>query len=162
MQIGSNRELARQLGVSETAIRKAEKTGRIRKESDGGWDLTKVKAAWGSNTDQGQQRGRMKPVPEAAVGAVRDTLKEVDDKDVVSRTLPRDHCVAVQTPQGFATKALRAAHAATEGSYTDDAGMVEENGGRVVVIPGDPRNMKVTFPEDLAVVRALVAAEAVE
>jgi len=93
---------------------------------------------------------------------VRDTLKEVDDKDVVSRTLPRDHCVAVQTPQGFATKALRAAHAATEGSYTDDAAMVEENGGRVVVIPGDPRNMKVTFPEDLAVVRALVAAEAAE
>lgn len=93
---------------------------------------------------------------------VRDTLKEVDDNDVVSRTLPRDHCVAVQTPQGFAVRALRAAHAALEGSYTDDAGMVEENGGRVVVIPGDPRNMKVTFPEDLAVVRALVAAEAAE
>ena len=91
---------------------------------------------------------------------VRDTLKEVDDKDVVSGTLPRDHLVAVQTPQGFGAKALRAAHAATEGSYTDDAGMVEDNGGRVVVIPGDPRNMKVTFPEDLAVVRALVAAEA--
>jgi 2-C-methyl-D-erythritol 4-phosphate cytidylyltransferase len=89
---------------------------------------------------------------------VRDTLKEVDDKDIVSHTLPRDHCVAVQTPQGFAAKALRAAHASLEGSYTDDAGMIEDNGGRVVVIPGDPRNMKVTFPEDLAVVRALVAA----
>jgi hypothetical protein len=76
MRIGSNRELARQLGVSETAIRKAEKSGRIRKEPDGGWDLAKVRAAWGSNTDQSQQRGRMKPVPEAAVGAVRDTLKE--------------------------------------------------------------------------------------
>ena len=90
---------------------------------------------------------------------VRDTLKEVDDKDVVSRTLPRDHCVAVQTPQGFAAQALRAAHAAMEGSYTDDAGMIEDNGGRVVVIPGDPRNMKVTFAEDLAVVRALIAVE---
>lgn len=89
---------------------------------------------------------------------VRDTLKEVDDKDVVSGTLPRDHLVAVQTPQGFASNALRAAHAALDGSYTDDAGMIEDNGGRVVVIPGDPRNMKVTFPEDLAVVRALVAA----
>jgi len=76
MRIGSNRELARQLGVSETAIRKAEKAGRIRKEAGGGWDLAKVRAAWGSNTDQAQQRGRMKPVPEAAVGAVRDTLKE--------------------------------------------------------------------------------------
>jgi hypothetical protein len=76
MRIGSNRELARKLGVSETAIRKAEKTGRIRKEPDGGWDVAKVRAAWGSNTDQAQQRGRMKPVPKAAVGAVRETLKE--------------------------------------------------------------------------------------
>lgn len=92
---------------------------------------------------------------------VRDTLKEVDDKDVVSRTLPRDHCVAVQTPQGFSAKALRAAHAALEGSYTDDAGMIEDNGGRVVVIPGEPRNMKVTFPEDLDVVRALIVADGI-
>jgi hypothetical protein len=86
----SNRELARQLGVSETAVRRAEKVGRIGREADGSWDLTKVQAAWSSNTDPGQQRrspGRdrprprpvrtaMKPVPEAAVGAVRDTLLE--------------------------------------------------------------------------------------
>jgi hypothetical protein len=83
----SNRELARQLGVSETAVRRAEKAGRIRRERDGSWDLAKVKAAWAGNTDQAQQRparsrgstgrrGTMKPVPEAAVGAVRDTLRE--------------------------------------------------------------------------------------
>jgi len=76
MRIGSNRELARQLGVSETAIRKAAKTGRIKKEPGGGWDLAKVRAGWGDNTDQAQQRSRMKPVPEAAVGAVRETLRE--------------------------------------------------------------------------------------
>jgi 2-C-methyl-D-erythritol 4-phosphate cytidylyltransferase len=90
---------------------------------------------------------------------VRDTLKEVDDKDIVSGTLPRDHVVAVQTPQGFVTSRLREAHQALEGSFTDDAGMVEQNGGRVIVVAGDPRNLKVTFPEDLALVRALVAAE---
>jgi len=90
---------------------------------------------------------------------VRDTLKEVDDKDIVSGTLPRDHVVAVQTPQGFVTSRLREAHRALEGSFTDDAGMVEKNGGRVIVVPGDPRNLKVTYAEDLAVVRALVAAE---
>jgi hypothetical protein len=84
----SNRELARQLGVSETAVRRAEKAGRIRREPDGAWDLAKVKAAWSDNTDQAQQRpkpgarersgtrARMKPVPEAALGAVRDTLRE--------------------------------------------------------------------------------------
>lgn len=90
---------------------------------------------------------------------VRDTLKEVDDNDIVSGTLPRDHLIAVQTPQGFVTSRLREAHAALEGSFTDDAGMIEQNGGRVAVVPGDPRNLKVTFQEDLAVVRALVAAE---
>ena len=84
----SNRELARQIGVSETAVRRAEKAGRIGREADGSWDLAKVQAAWAGNTDRAQQRparsrgsaggGRrtMKPVPEAAVGAVRDTLRE--------------------------------------------------------------------------------------
>jgi hypothetical protein len=83
----SNRELARELGVSETAVRRAEKAGRIRREADGAWDPAKVKAAWASNTDEAQQRPArrerprddrraLKPVPEAAVGAVRDTLRE--------------------------------------------------------------------------------------
>ena len=57
MGVTSNRELARQLGVSETAVRRAEKAGRIRREADGAWDLAKVKAAWADNTDPAQQRG---------------------------------------------------------------------------------------------------------
>jgi hypothetical protein len=89
-QTTSNRALARRLGVSETAVRRAEKAGRIGREADGSWDLAKVEAAWVRNTDPSQQRrsparsaprtgqvrGAMKPVPEAAVGAVRDTLRE--------------------------------------------------------------------------------------
>jgi hypothetical protein len=79
MHTSSNRELARQIGVSETAVRRAEKAGRIRREPDGAWDLARVKALWARNTDRAQQRrqhGAMKPVPEAAVGAVRETLRE--------------------------------------------------------------------------------------
>jgi hypothetical protein len=38
MRTTSNRELARQIGVSETAVRRAEKSGRIRREADGSWD----------------------------------------------------------------------------------------------------------------------------
>jgi hypothetical protein len=88
MGVTSNRELARQLGVSETAVRRAEKAGRIKRGPDGSWDPAKVKTAWASNTDQAQQRsgrrqgsGRrtraaLKPVPDAALGAVRDTLRE--------------------------------------------------------------------------------------
>jgi hypothetical protein len=87
--VTSNRGLARQLGVSETAVRRAEKAGRIVREADRAWDLAKVRAAWAGNTDPAQQRdqpsagggskaaGRaVKPVPEAALGAVRDTLRE--------------------------------------------------------------------------------------
>jgi hypothetical protein len=87
MGMTSNRELARQLGVSETAVRRAENAGRIGREADGSWDLAKVRAAWAGNTDQTQQRparsrgptGKhrtLKPVSEAAVGAVRETLRE--------------------------------------------------------------------------------------
>jgi hypothetical protein len=90
MRVTSNRELARQLGVSETAVRRAEKAGRIHREADGTWDLGRVRAAWAGNTDPAQQRGEpsagngsrkaarraVKPVPEAALGAVRDTLRE--------------------------------------------------------------------------------------
>jgi hypothetical protein len=90
MRMASNRELARQLGVSETAVRRAEKAGRIHREADGAWDLDKVRAAWTGNTDPAQRRGEfpagdggrrasrraVKPVPEAALGAVRDTLRE--------------------------------------------------------------------------------------
>jgi hypothetical protein len=86
----SNRELARQLRVSETAVRRAEKAGRIQREADGAWDLARVRAAWAGNTDPAQQRAEpragdrsrraarhsVKPVPEAALGAVRDTLRE--------------------------------------------------------------------------------------
>jgi hypothetical protein len=89
MRTKSNRELARQLGVSETAVRRAEKAGRIRREPDGCWDLARVEAAWAGNADPAQQRRRpgpeqesgrtraaLRPVPEAAVGAVRETLRE--------------------------------------------------------------------------------------
>ena len=90
MRVTSNRELARQLGVSETAVRRAERAGRIGREPDGSWDLAKVRSAWAGNTDPAQQRGgpsagnrsrrptrcAVKAVPEAAVGAVRDTLRE--------------------------------------------------------------------------------------
>jgi hypothetical protein len=86
MGVSSNRALAHQLGVSETAVRRAEKAGRIKREPDGSWDPARVRAAWSDNTDQAQQRPaqssrstgnrRLKPVPEAALGAVRDTLRE--------------------------------------------------------------------------------------
>jgi 2-C-methyl-D-erythritol 4-phosphate cytidylyltransferase len=85
--------------------------------------------------------------------AVADTIKRVDGAQVVE-TLPRENLVAVQTPQAFRAGALRAAHRdAAEG--TDDAALVERDGGKVVIVAGEPANVKVTGPDDVAVVEAL-------
>jgi 2-C-methyl-D-erythritol 4-phosphate cytidylyltransferase len=79
---------------------------------------------------------------------VSDTIKVVDGTRTVTATLDRAALVAVQTPQAFAADLLRQAHAAgTEA--TDDAALVEALGGTVRVVPGDPRNLKITTPADL-------------
>jgi 2-C-methyl-D-erythritol 4-phosphate cytidylyltransferase len=88
---------------------------------------------------------------------VADTMKRVRDR-VVVETVPRADLVAVQTPQAFRRDALERAHAGA-GVDTDDAALVEAGGGKVVVVEGDPRNFKVTVPDDLAVARALLEDE---
>ena len=88
---------------------------------------------------------------------VTDTVKRVDGGRVVD-TPPRDALVAVQTPQAFRADTLRAAHAGG-GEATDDAALVEAAGGTVVVVPGDPANLKVTGSDDLRVAEALLAGD---
>jgi 2-C-methyl-D-erythritol 4-phosphate cytidylyltransferase len=85
---------------------------------------------------------------------VRDTLKRAAGEFVVE-TVDRADLVAVQTPQGFNLETLRAAHAVAGGDATDDASMVEAAGGMIAIVDGDPANLKVTYPEDLAVAEAL-------
>jgi 2-C-methyl-D-erythritol 4-phosphate cytidylyltransferase len=87
---------------------------------------------------------------------VADTLKRVDDVRVTA-TVDRVGLVAVQTPQAFRAETLRAAHAGGADA-TDDAALVEALGGTVVVVPGDPRNLKVTGPADLVIAAALLDA----
>jgi 2-C-methyl-D-erythritol 4-phosphate cytidylyltransferase len=86
---------------------------------------------------------------------ISDTIKRVSNH-LVKATVPREDLVTVQTPQAFRAEILRAAHAGgAEG--TDDAALVEAAGGTVVVVPGDPSNLKVTSPEDLTLVTALLS-----
>ncbi len=87
--------------------------------------------------------------------AVRDTVKRVAGGDVVE-TLRREDLVAVQTPQAFDAEVLRRAHEPA-GEATDDAALVEAIGGRVVVVAGDPANLKLTTPADLAWMETLTA-----
>ena len=80
--------------------------------------------------------------------AVSDTLKRVGRDGGVEATVDRDGLYAVQTPQAFTAAVLRRAVAAG-GEATDCAGLVEAAGGRVKVVPGDPRLLKVTTADDL-------------
>jgi 2-C-methyl-D-erythritol 4-phosphate cytidylyltransferase len=80
---------------------------------------------------------------------VADTLKRVAADGAVGETVARDGLWAVQTPQAFLADALRSA-VAGGGEATDCAGLVEARGGRVKVVPGDPRLLKVTTADDLA------------
>jgi 2-C-methyl-D-erythritol 4-phosphate cytidylyltransferase len=85
---------------------------------------------------------------------VADTLKRVKGARVVD-TIARDGVVAVQTPQAFRADTLRRAHA-SGGDATDDAALVEAAGGSVVVVAGDPRNLKVTTVADLTLAASLL------
>jgi 2-C-methyl-D-erythritol 4-phosphate cytidylyltransferase len=81
--------------------------------------------------------------------AVVDTVKRVRGGRVVE-TLDRSELVAVQTPQAFRAALLRQAHEG-EPEATDDAGLLEAMGSRVVVVPGEYHNLKLTSPDDLVI-----------
>jgi 2-C-methyl-D-erythritol 4-phosphate cytidylyltransferase len=95
---------------------------------------------------------------DAAVPAapVTDTIKVVGPDGAVASTPDRSTLVAVQTPQAFRADVLRRAHAGGDES-TDDAALVERLGGRVVTVPGEPWNRKITEPDDLEWARRWLA-----
>lgn len=89
---------------------------------------------------------------------VTDTIKRSDGSRIVE-TIDRSDLVAVQTPQGFRTEALLDAHRSfPTRDATDDAALVERNGGTVVIVDGDRANFKITFPGDLAIAETILAA----
>jgi 2-C-methyl-D-erythritol 4-phosphate cytidylyltransferase len=87
---------------------------------------------------------------------VSDTIKRVDGDRVVE-TLPRAELVAVQTPQVFVASVLREALGGDVSGAGDCASLVEARGGRVKVVVGDRRLLKVTSVEDLALVETWLA-----
>jgi 2-C-methyl-D-erythritol 4-phosphate cytidylyltransferase len=115
-------------------------------------------------------------VPEAAgviaAAPVTDTIKRTDDSRLrlttaevanhnfeVEATEDRSRLWAAQTPQVFRTEALREALAAAERpeEATDEALVVEWNGGTVLIHPVAEQNLKVTTPLDLRVAELLLA-----
>ena len=88
-----------------------------------------------------------------------DTVKQVRNGRVAA-TLDRASLIAAQTPQAFGADLLRRAHCARgrqrHRRAGDDAALVEALGEPVAVVAGDPRNFKVTFPQDLVLLRSLL------
>jgi 2-C-methyl-D-erythritol 4-phosphate cytidylyltransferase len=99
---------------------------------------------------------------DAAIAAapVTDTVKRVDGAGAVTETLERSELWAVQTPQVFRRAALERAldvSAQELARATDDAWLIEQAGGRVIVVRASEENMKVTVPLDLRVAEMLLA-----
>ena len=96
-----------------------------------------------------------------AAAPVADTIKEADASGRVVRTLDRASLWAIQTPQVFRADALRRAldvDAATLAAATDDASLVELDGGAVRVVAAPADNLKVTRAIDLGLAEALLRA----
>ena len=88
--------------------------------------------------------------------AVTDSLRHR-----TAGAVDRDGMVAVQTPQAFRAAVLRAAHAAG-GEATDDATLVEQAGGTIVVVDGEITNTKLTHPHDAVVLESALRAAGTE
>ena len=96
------------------------------------------------------------PLSEGWDGAVpglplSDTVKRVRE-GLIIETIDRTGLHAVQTPQAFLVPVLRRAYAGDRWAATDCSALVEAAGGRVTVVEGDPRLMKVTTKADLELV----------
>jgi len=92
---------------------------------------------------------------------VVDTLRRVSNGYFLPEPVPRENLVRVQTPQGFRRSLVLAAYHHTLPNHLDlpdDAAAVLAFGHPVAVVPGDPRNVKVTHLEDLALVSRLLGS----
>jgi 2-C-methyl-D-erythritol 4-phosphate cytidylyltransferase len=99
---------------------------------------------------------------DAAIAAapVTDTIKRADERHTVTETLRRSELWSIQTPQVFRRQALSEALEVSDAvlaEATDDASLIERAGGRVIVVPSGPENLKVTTPVDLRLAELLLA-----
>jgi 2-C-methyl-D-erythritol 4-phosphate cytidylyltransferase len=91
---------------------------------------------------------------------VTDTLKRADENQRVTAGVSRENLYAVQTPQIFARDLLDRAYAAVAAEglvVTDEVSAVEHIGARVVLLPNDEWNVKITYPRDLLLAQAVLA-----
>jgi 2-C-methyl-D-erythritol 4-phosphate cytidylyltransferase/2-C-methyl-D-erythritol 2,4-cyclodiphosphate synthase len=100
----------------------------------------------------------------AAIAAMpaTDTVKRGGADRVIVDTLPRAEIFLAQTPQAFRTRVLRdaLALASAASDATDEAMLAERAGHHVRLVDGDPRNIKITTPEDMMLAEAIASHDA--
>jgi len=88
-----------------------------------------------------------------------DTLRYVENGFLKPEVLPRAGLVAMQTPQGFRRDLLLPALKECDEDLPDDAAALLSRGIPVAVVPGDRRNLKLTYPEDLALAQLFLSPQ---
>jgi len=94
---------------------------------------------------------------------ITSTVKRADENGVVTGGVPRENLYAMQTPQIFARDLLDEAYGkigAANLAVTDEVSAVEHLGGKVVLVPNDDWNVKITYPRDLLLAQAVLARRA--
>jgi 2-C-methyl-D-erythritol 4-phosphate cytidylyltransferase len=92
----------------------------------------------------------------------KDTIKQVNDKNVIKATPDRSFLWQAQTPQVFQKKLLKKAYeSALKSDFigTDDASLVERIGGEVQMVEGDRENLKITYPVDLKIAELILGID---
>jgi 2-C-methyl-D-erythritol 4-phosphate cytidylyltransferase len=85
----------------------------------------------------------------------RDSVRQIRDNRSVS--LNRDEIYLIQTPQTFQSAQLKNAYQQPyQESFTDDASVVEQTGVNINLIQGSHQNIKITYPEDIAIAEFLL------
>ncbi|UCE34247.1 MAG: 2-C-methyl-D-erythritol 4-phosphate cytidylyltransferase, partial [Deltaproteobacteria bacterium] len=94
---------------------------------------------------------------------ITETIKRVDSKANVLKTIERKGLWLIQTPQIFSREDIHSAHQEALKRFwteaTDDAFLVEKMGISAKIIEGEERNIKITTPHDLQVARFLLSTE---
>ncbi|MDO9151768.1 MAG: 2-C-methyl-D-erythritol 4-phosphate cytidylyltransferase [Methylotenera sp.] len=90
-----------------------------------------------------------------------DTLKQSNADVRVKSTIPRDDLWQAQTPQMFRYRLLTNALENFDGTPTDEAQAVEALGLEPKLVTGSLRNMKVTYPQDMALMELFIQKEIV-
>jgi 2-C-methyl-D-erythritol 4-phosphate cytidylyltransferase len=88
-----------------------------------------------------------------------DTLKQSNAEQRVEKTIPREGLWQAQTPQMFRFNLLQKALASFDGAPTDEAQAVEALGLQPKLVIGSLRNMKITYPQDMALMEVLMQKE---